>query len=286
MSRINHVVKELFRNLYRNPGTNFSTLLSMMLLFLLFDLFWIAAGTSESFYQDFLSDLNMEVFISEEATDSTLADIRKYIAFVEGVSALRYVSKERAREQLSLLVGVDLLVGYDSTNPLPRSYVISFDADYLTTEDLTGIEQEVVALDGVSHVYYSKNWLEKAEKTRGIIRDIGMMLGGLILLTVLFSSANNMRLTARARAVGFQQMRLLGGGKLFLAFPFLIEGFLIGGLSAGAGWLIISYWKDRIDFTKIVVVFPTAEEILVFCSLAALLGVISGYLGIRRLLKL
>ena len=77
MIRIMHILRELGKNIYRNPGTAFSALLSTTLLFLLFDFFWIAAGTSERFYQDLLSDLNMEVFISEDVPDSSLTSMDK-----------------------------------------------------------------------------------------------------------------------------------------------------------------------------------------------------------------
>ena len=286
MTRILHVIKELFRNIYKNPGTSFSAILSMILLFLLFDLFWISAKTSDLFYEEYLSELNMEVFISEEIPDSSITSLKDNITAINGISSLVYISKEDARRELSELVGVDLLIGYDSNNPLPRSFILSFQSDFLNSAELTDIENRINSEIGVSHVYYSKNWLAKAESTKSLIADIGMMLGGLILLTVLVSSANNMRLTAKTRAVGFNQMRLLGAGKLLLAMPFIIEGILLGALSAGIGWGIIYYWKDKVEFTKFVIVFPTIEEILVYCALAGLLGLISGYVGIRRLLKL
>ncbi|NOY88555.1 MAG: hypothetical protein GXO93_04070 [FCB group bacterium] len=292
MIRIMHILRELGKNIYRNPGTTFSALLSTTLLFLLFDFFWIAAGTSERFYQDLLSDLNMEVFVSEDVPDSSLtsmdtpSSLRSHIKSIEGVQSLTYISKEKAREQLSQLVGVDLLVGYDTNNPLPRSFVLTFTPDYLKTSKLAAIEKEILALKGVSQVFYSQNWLKKVEKTREIVLKLGMILGILIILTVLISSTNNMRLTARARAIGFQQMRLSGAGKLFLSFPFLIEGFLVGALSAGLGWLIIFYLRQKVVFTKIIIVFPPANDIIIFCILVAVLGSVSGYLGIRRLLKL
>lgn len=286
MTRILHVLKELFRNLYKNPGTTFSAILSMTLLFLLFDIFWVAAKTSDAFYADYLSELRMEVFISEEVPDSTLTFISDAITMIPGVANVSYISKELARAELSKLVGVDLLIGYDSTNPLPRSYLLSFEKEIINNLDLTEIENTVIAQQGVSHVYYSKNWLEKAENTKSLIADVGMMLGGLILLTVLISSANNMRLTAKTRAVGFYQMRLLGAGKMLLAMPFIIEGILLGAISAGLGWGMIFYWKDKIEFTKFTLKFPTLEEIIIYCLLAGILGLISGYIGIRRPLKL
>ncbi len=80
-------------------------------------------------------------------------------------------------------------------------------------------------------------------------------------------------------------MRLLGAGRMFLAFPFLIEGMLISGLSGVAGWLAINYGRQQISLTQIEIVYPTYEEMAIFCAAAAVLGIVSGYMGIRRLLK-
>lgn len=286
MNRVGHVFKEFFRNLYKNPGTSLSAILSMTLLFLLFDIFWIAADTSDKFYENYLSDLKMEVFISEEYPDSSLGVIKDEIKKIDGVSSFAFISKETARKELADLVGVDLLVGYDSSNPLPRSLILTFQSDALNSTALSAIENRIMSQQGVSNVYYSKNWLAKAESTKNIIADIGLLLGGLILLTVLVSSANNMRLTAKTRAVGFYQMRLLGAGKLLLAMPFIIEGVFLGALSAGIGWGMIFYWKDKLQFANFEIIFPTFEEIGLYCLAAGLLGLVSGYVGIRRLLRL
>ena len=286
MNRISHIFKEIFRNLYKNPGTSLSAILSMTLLFILFDLFWIAADTSDRFYENYLSDLQMEVFISEEFPDSSLTFMKNNISAIEGVNSLSYISKEQARDELAGLVGVDLLIGYDSINPLPQSMILTFNSDVINSEDLSTIETSIMNNRGVSNVYYSKNWLAKAESTKKIIADIGVILGILILLTVLVSSANNMRLTAKTRVSGFYQMRLQGAGKLFLAMPFLVEGVVLGSLSAGLGWALIFYWKDKIEFSNFEIVFPTIQDISYYCLAAGLLGLISGYVGIRRLLRL
>ncbi len=285
MSRLAHVVKELSRNLYRNPGTALGSFLSLALLFLLFDLYWVAAGTSEQFYARLLSGIKMEVFITEETADSTLAAIESALAAMEGVVAIEHVSREKAREELSRLVGVDLLVGYDTLNPLPRSFVLDLSPDYLTAAAMDGLEAEIRKRPDVSQVFYSRRWLEKAESARKTILSFGMALGALILLTALISSVNNIRLSSRARAVGFRQMRLLGAGKFFLAVPFLTEGMLIGGFSAAAGWLLIFYAGQKITFTQFELVIPSVKEIAIFCGATALLGIISGYLGIRKLLR-
>ncbi len=285
MIRIIHVVRELGRNLCRNPGTALASLLSLTLLFLLFDIFWVAAGTSHRFYRDLLSELRVEVFLNEEVPDSIATNLADRFTGIEGVLEAEYVSREQARQRLADLVGSDLLIGYEEDNPLPRSFVLTVDDDCLNSTQLDRIESEIRAGGGVADVYYSRGWLEKAEETRSVILQIGLALGILILATALVSSANNIRLMTRARAVGFRQMFLQGAGRFFVAFPFLIESFLLGGLSALLGWLIIWYGRTRVQFSQLEIVFPTRDEIALFCLITALLGAISGLLGLRRMLR-
>ncbi len=280
-----HTLKELFRNLVGHPGTTISSLMSLTLLFLLFDLFWIAAGTSERFYSRLLSDLEMELFLKPATAESAAPALHDSLEVIEGVRTVEFVSAAQARERLAELVGTDLLAGYDSANPLPASYLLTFEEHSLTTAAMTAIEARVSRFENVAQVFYGRRWLSKAEETRAIILSLGMILGGLILLAALIGSANNIRLMTQTRAVGFYQMQILGAGKLFLAAPFLMEGLLITGLSGAAGWAAILWVRSRISFTRFEPVLPGANEIALFVAAVAVIGLISGYLGIRRMLK-
>jgi len=285
MTRIVFILKELGRSLYRHPGTVVTSLLSTTLLILLFNLFWVVMGTSERFYENLLSEMTMDVFLNEELPDSNLADLTEEIKNTEGVLSVLYISKEDARRELMHQVGTDLLVGYDSLNPLPRSYSLTFETKYMNLADIAEIAGKLQTLPGVMEASYSRGWLEKVENTKSIILEIGLVLGLIIFLSALISSANNIRLMTRTRVVGFQQMLLLGAGRMFISLPFFIEGFLIGGLSAVLSWLVVFYGYDRLTFTRFEVVIPALNEIYLFCLATALLGGISGYLGVRKLLR-
>jgi len=285
MTRIKHILKELVRNIGRNLATALGSVLSLILLFLLFDLFWVASATSDKFYQDLLSEIRLEVFLPEEFPDSSTASLLRSVTSHDEVISVDLISREEARVELARLLEMDLLIGYDSTNPLPRSLLLQIEPEYMNIRDMAALERELAILTGSTEIHYSRRWLEKAEKTKSLILKIGLVIGGLILLTTLINSANSIRLMARARAVGFRQMLLLGAGKLFIGLPFIIEGFLLTGLSAAAGWGVILYVRNRIEFSKLSIVYPSAEEIAIFCLIAACLGGLSGYVGIRRLLK-
>ncbi len=285
MSKFVFILNELFRNLYRNPGTAIASILSLALLFLLFDLFWIAAGTSDKFYGNLLSNLQMHVYVEEAASDKDAKALEARIKDVMGVADAQYISRETARKELAAIVGVDLLVGYDDANPLPRSYVITFESTHLQSAAIDSVESDLKHISGVGKIDYSQQWLEKAESTRNIIKNAGMILGLLILFTTLVSSANNIRLMTRTRAVGFWQMRLLGAGRAFIALPFLLEGFLIGSLSAVLSWMVILYSQNKVGFTQFELVLPTLSQVFLFCLAAGVLGVLSGLMGIRKMMR-
>lgn len=285
MTRLGHILKELGRNFARHWSTVLGSLMSLTLLFLLFDLFWIAAGTSQSFYDRLLADLQMEVIFSEELEDKVASGAADEARTLEGVLSVQYISKEDARAELSRLVGTDLLVGYDSINPLPRSMILTFQPGYLTSTHLGQVEAELRQVKGVDEIFYSRDWLTKMENGTQLIQDAGVVLGLLILLAALISSANNIRLMTQTRAIGFGQMRLLGGGKFFLAAPFLLEGLLVGSISAALGWAVILYAKDEVSFTQFDIIIPQLKDVGIFVAACGVLGLISGYLGIRKLLR-
>ena len=102
-----------------DPGFRTSRVVSMQIV--LPDTRYAGGAPKRQFYADLIADLKMEVFVAESATDSTLFSARAKIAEVPGVSDVEFISKDDAREQLTGWVGMDLLVGYDLFDPLPRS---------------------------------------------------------------------------------------------------------------------------------------------------------------------
>jgi cell division transport system permease protein len=285
MLRVRHVIREIGRNLARYPGSSLGSFLSLALIFFLFDLFWVGAGSADKIYSDLLTQVRMESFIDEPVPDSTLAQLASAVADIHGVAGVQYVSKDDARNELARMTGTDLLVGYDTLNPLPRSFVITLEPASVSGAAMSSIESSLRQMPGIIDVQYSRTWVAKAETTKSLIWRLGLGLGAIILLTAVIISANSIRLMTRARGTGIRQLQLLGAGKMFIAMPYLIEGLLIGGLSALAGWGVILYGRTHIDISQFDVILPTTKEIALFCCGTALLGLVSGLLGLRRLLR-
>ena len=227
----------------------------------------------------------MDVFISEELPDTAVADLTASITAVEGVANVEYIDKEAAREELASQVGMDLLVGYDTLNPLPRSYSLTFEEDYLNLQSIIDIAGKMSGMPGVFEVNYSRGWLEKVEGTKSIILRLGLALGLVIFLSAFIGSFNSIRLVSQARGGGFKQMLLLGSTKKFISLPFVMEGFIIGGLSAFISWWLIFYGNNKVTFTQLEIVIPPINDIVIFSIAVACLGAFSAYLGVWKSLR-
>jgi len=284
VTRTAHIAGEFARSLGRHPFTALGSLLSLTLLYLLFDLYWIGAATVEQVFARAVAEVQMEVFVREEVAEGEVAGVQAEVAAIPGVTGLQYISKEAAREIMQASLGMDLLAGYDTLNPLPRSFVLTFAPAALTSDGLAAIAGELRRMPAVADLYYNAEWLRKTEGTQAVILRVGLALGILILVTAVISSLNNLRLMIRTRAEGLAQMSLLGASRLFLVAPMLLEGAVLGGAAAAIGWAALWYARGQVSFTHVAPVFPPLAEIAGFCLGAALLGVVSGYLGVRRML--
>jgi len=285
VTRFSHIARELARNTLRHPIAALGSLLTLTLIFGLFDVFWVAAGSAQRFYDNLLSELRMEAFVSEETPESGLMALHDRLEEMPGINDVRYVSKDSARAKLAAMIGTDLLVGYEKENPLPRSFVLAFEPDWVNSADLETTRSALLGQSEVVDVFYPQNWLAKVESIRNLVLTAGFILGAVILAAALIGATLNIRLMTETRASGFEQMRLLGAGRTFLALPFLLEGFLIAGLAAAIGWLLVGYSQQWVSLVRIEIVLPPVTWAIAYCAAAALLGALSGFLGVRRMLK-
>jgi len=281
MTRFGFIIRKFFGNLLSRPLAALGSILSLALLFLLFNLIWISSLTIHNYYDKIISDIEIEVFLDDAIPDSTVAIINDALETLDGIDTITYISREKAREQLDDLMGVDLLEGFE-TNPLPRSFVISFQQDYLNTENLNRLSNDLKRMAGVTDIFYPSGWLSKAEYTKMITSEVLMLLGIVIAIAVVLNTIQFIILSARTRAEELVQLRLLGAGPIFLALPYILEGIFYTMVASVSGWVLLYYTADLYSFRDIELILPNVEEIIYFCQAASLIGMIGGYLGIRR----
>ncbi len=281
MSKFGYILRKFFGNMVDRPMAGLGSILSLFLLFLLFNLIWITSITVNNYYDKIISDIDIEVFLDDAIPDSTITIIKEAIGSLDGIDSVDFISRDEARNKLNNMMGVDLLEGFES-NPLPRSMIISFETNYLNSDNLNMLNRDLQRMAGVTDIYYPSRWLVKAEYTKLIVSEILILLGIVIAVAVILNTIHFIVLSARTRSEELVQLQLLGAGPGFLALPYILEGIFYALAAAFAGWVVILYGVDLFSFRNIDIILPPPVEQFYFCLAGSLIGLIGGYLGIRR----
>jgi len=281
MSKFGYILRKFFGNIMDRSMAALGAILSLFLLFLLFNLVWIASISINNYYDKIISDIDIEVFLEDTIPDSTITIIQEAIGSLDGIESIDYISRDEASRKLKDMMGVDLLDGFES-NPLPRSLIISFEHNYLKSDNLNVLNRDLHRMAGVTDIYYPSRWLVKAEYTKLIVSEILILLGIVIAVAVILNIIHFIVLSARTRTEELVQLQLLGAGPGFLVLPYIFEGIFYALAASFAGWVVILYGVDLFSFRNIEIILPPSVEQFYFCLAGSLIGLIGGYLGIRR----
>ena len=172
---------------------------------------------------------NIEVFFKDDVTDEEIKTIQADVEEWDQVDTVTVRTKEEALEILKIRWGDNgyLLDGL-SENPLPNSIVITVDA--LDKADQVAAQAEKI--EGAEDVNFYKDTVEKLiSATKGFqIAAIIVMIFLIIVSTVVVS--NTIKLTVFNRSDEIVIMKYVGATNWFIRAPFLLEGIIIGLISA------------------------------------------------------
>jgi cell division transport system permease protein len=170
--------------------------------------------------------------------DSLVARLRDDPA----VESLEVVSREEALERFRTLFR-DLRTLPDDLgeNPFPASVEVALRAGRQSPDEVRRLVQAFEKAPGVQEVQYDLLWIERLSTAARLVRGVGALLGGILVLAGVFTISNVIRLTVYARQDELDIMRLVGATRAYVKGPFVMEGMLQGGLgglvAVGLLWL-------------------------------------------------
>lgn len=227
--------------------------------------------------------------MEQEQTDKMV----RLLEEMDQVSQVEYLSKDDALKEFKTKWGdkAYLLDGL-SQNPLPDSIRVKATDLALLPE----IVNSVKTFEGVEDIKYYQTVVDKLLRVTNFIKIgatvIIVFLVGISVVVV----ANTVKLTVLAREKEISIMKYVGATNWFIRGPFLVEGILIGFLSAtiSAGLVILLYIKIVELFGQdTFLMFSTAmvpakflmtNLIGIFMALGISIGAIGSIISMRRFL--
>lgn len=280
-------IGEGIRNLFKNKKSTIASLCIMMATMLMFGIFFIIGENINHIMETIEEDQGMQVFIIDEASSKEVQEVRDMIGSIDGVASATIYTKQDALDEMKVRLknNQDVLAGYDENNNIfPDSVIVK-----LTDLQKSAEVQEKIRNIEIDGKKYVDPDIRSSDKTINalinIANGIKIITGVLLVLLIaisIFIISNTIKLTVHARRKEISIMKYVGATNSFIRWPFIVEGIIIGIISALLTILII-YGGYTVVVTKILNVFNSINvtvSLLTFADMYKIILVVYMALGI------
>lgn len=235
-SSLGYLTREGFRNVWVNKMMSIASVAVLMACLLI-----IGVGAMAYFNINSLLDIVeaqniVMVYVSDEADDVKTSELRLSLENMDNIASCEFVPKEDAfQRQVELMGGDSALFEGFKTSPLP-------DAFKVTVKDLSRFKEtvsEIEKLDGVYNVRENSDLASKLVTVRRAVTIVSAGLVSMLFLVALFIISNTIRITMFSRKLEINIMKAVGATNSFIRWPFMVEGVLLGIISAGVSILLL-----------------------------------------------
>ena len=224
-----YLIKEGFKSTFKQKKMTSASIIIMCATMFIFGLFFVIGENVNSVITQLESQQGIQIFIDEDATNEEIESLGNQIRNINGVNRVTFVSKEDALNSMKTTLGDEsLFEGWDEENPFPASY-------FVTLTDLSLNEQvqsEVLALDNVDEIASENTTINRLRGLANGIQITTIVILALLIIISIFIIAYTIKLTVHARRREISIMKYIGATNSFIRGPFIVEGVIIGVISA------------------------------------------------------
>ena len=206
-----------------------AAVLSITTILIIVGVFLLISVNSNLFLKNIESQLEIIVYLKDNISTAELSNLKNNFTSMDGIKEVKFVSKEEAYQRLLKSLGEqkDILSAIE-TNPLPASFEIQVEDPKMIKQ----IANQIAKLEKVEEVEYGQGTVEKLLNFTYIFRRAGMLILALLIFASILIISNIIKITVYARRNEIEIMSLTGATSWFIKWPFIIEGFLQGFISA------------------------------------------------------
>ena len=291
MKGFGYLVKEGFKNVYANRIMSIASICVLVSCLVMTGVAALFSLNVQRIVDEVEKTNETTVYIYRERSEIEAKQIGEKIKQIDNVSSATFISKKEAMEQFKSTLGEELFDRVKDEDPLNDSYRV-------VLKDLNRYDEtvkQIKAIDGVEKINDRREFARKLSTVSRLINMISIAVVGALIIISLFIIANTIRATMYSRRFEISIMKSVGATNMFVRMPFLVEGMVIGFISAalatGAAALlyegsqrviaeVAGTWIKVIPFSSIVV--PLA---LIFIAVGVVVGFFGGFISIRKYLK-
>ncbi len=289
----------------RNSVMSLGSVLALVSCMIILGTFYSVLDIIEQSFRS-VDDLNIVVVNLNPALDETqVATIRHQVESlkddpeIDVIESVEFLTK--AENWHRFLEGDDslseLLKGYfdEYNNPLPDSLRIKF-TSFSDMDKLYSLRYALSSIEGIEPEDIKEKFdlYDQVTNVMNAITVTGAWILIILLLVTIFIIINTLKLGMHARRNEIYFMRYCGATKSFIRMPFIIEGIIIGLISAGVAfglqyyiydYMLADIFKEYSIGTIPAFSYYIPTFLIAFAAIGLFAGIIGSWVSIKKYLK-
>ena len=288
--------KEGLQGIVRHPLVTVASITTILLMLLLMSVFFIFSANARYVMKKVGQQPPIEVYMKLGCTQDEMDMVVSYLQSApEMIKGYRGFSPEQNYNRFRSELGdsASILDDFDYNNYLP----------YTITVQLTdpGYADEVVmrlrAIPGIEKVMQESNvmkFLTRATKTVNIATVVAFAV---LFLISLFIISNMVRISVYSRSTEIAIMKFVGATNGYIRLPYIVEGAIVGTVSALCAWGItyLAYTEiygramKNVLTTSVYALLPMRSlsvSVLILCLASGIvIGSVGSGIAVRKYVK-
>lgn len=292
ITKADYLLRETVLGLKRGGWMNWAAISTVTVLLFLFGISLHASWQLEQLLNGFGSQLEVSVYLDAGMQADTL---KPFVESMPDVASVTAISKEQAWTELMHEMGASDIAGATQQlegNPLVDELKVKA-AD---SDAVPALAEQLRQIQGVDDVQYVDEAVKRIAQLNRGLNWVSLAITTVLTLTAMAVITTTIRLIVMARRREIEVMQLVGATRLWIYFPFILQGIAFGIAGAAISWGFIiavqrftsSLLAQQPDFIKFLangLQLTPQQTIMLPLALLALgssVGLIGSLFAVRR----
>ena len=292
INNLGYLFKEGIRGIFLHGFMSFAAICVTVACLLIVGSFSCLVYNVNILVEDLNKTNEILVYVDSELSDAEAKSIGTQINKVDNVLQAKFVSREEALENFIADHEGDEAFSGVVASDLRHRFVVTLEDNSRMGETVAQIER----ISGVANISASYELAEGFSTLQNVLQIASVAVIGVLLVVSLLIISNTVKLAMYDRRDEIAIMKMVGATNGFIRLPFVVEGFLLGMIGAGAAfgleWLLYDAMVQRleeVDTLKLFAFVPF-EELLVpmiatFAAAGLFVGIVGSWTSIRKFLN-
>ncbi len=242
---------------------------------------------------EMVKDLNKTneilVYVDSALSDAEAKSISSQLSRIENIHKAEFISREQALEDFVADHQGDEAFSGVEANDLRHRYRVVLEDNTLIEQTVAQIEQ----INGVAKINAAYELAEGFATLQKVLHIASIAVIAVLLVVSLLIISNTVKLAMYDRKDEIAIMKMVGATNGFIRLPFVVEGFVLGMLSAVVAfileWLMYDALVLRIQLVDSLKLFDfvpftelLAPMVIVFASAGLFVGIVGSWTSIRK----